>query len=111
MSEWFGLAATVLVLVISLATGVLGSTGPATNEALVQYWIPIEDLDGVEPGVLIGFSGDECPELMGWDRVKTYDDEPMFMAVGLLTNAARSPYDAAGEPYSTYEILTACRRR
>jgi hypothetical protein len=46
----------------------------------------------MEPGALIAFSGGDCPPRGGWERVNTTEGEPMFLAVGLLTDVERSPF-------------------
>ena len=109
------LIAGVITVTVLLGSFVSAGRSPEmhTGQALIQQWVPVEDLGDVHPGSVFAFSGETCPHGEGWDPVLAVDNEtPLFVPVGLLTNEAGSPYTDDQVPYTTnYSVFRACMKR
>ena len=100
----------LLTVILSVAAVEFRSASAASTDALIQSWIPTEELEHLAPGSLGAFAEEWCPD--GWERIKANDGRPLYLAVGLLTDESGSPYvEGTSEPYSTYSVLPVCEKR
>lgn len=99
-------------LVTAVGAGVLtalwlNTPASAEPEMLTLQPIPAGALADVPAGTLGATTGGVCPE--GWRRVQ-FEGSPLFMAVGMLTDASGSAFDANGRPFSDFRVLVACSK-
>ena len=100
--------------ILGAAAGILGATaldGEAAAqgaEMLIQQFTPAAALAESATGMIAATSSDVCPD--GWNRL-WFDNTPLFMPLGMLTNESGSPADANGNLFSNFTVLVACIKK